>query len=136
MHEVNQGEHRAPEFTGIEIMEASLENLQNVFGGSVDLAALASGAGFFGGSASAIAVAFFRGAIIRFVIRTISTALLTGVGFLFLLDFLGFEIVPPEEYRDQFQFGQSMDSTETIEKTDEDGNRRRIIIHSPYRRHG
>ena len=94
------------------------------------------GAGFFGGSASAIAVAFFRGAIIRFVIRTISTALLTGVGFLFLLDFLGFEIVPPEEYRDQFQFGQSMDSTETIEKTDEDGNRRRIIIHSPYRRHG
>lgn len=115
-------------------METILEQIQDLFGGSVDLAALASGAGFFGGSASAIAVAFFRGAIVRFVIRTITTALLTGIGFLFLLDFLGFEIIPPEEYRDEFQFGQNLDSDQRA--ADDEDNHRRIIIHSPYRRHG
>lgn len=119
---------------GEAVMEAILERLQEIFGGGVDLAALASGAGFFGGSASAIAVAFFRGVIVRFIVRTIATALLTGLGFLFLLDFLGFEIIPPEEYRDQFQFGQNLESTD--QKTDGDDNHRRIIIHSPYRRHG
>lgn len=112
-----------------------MEFLQNMFGEGFDLAALASGAGLFGGGASALAVAFFRGVIIRFIVRVLVTALLTGVGFLFLLDYLGFEIVPPEEYQDQFPFSQSLDESHN-RSAREDDNDRKIILRSPYRRHG
>ena len=38
-----------------------------------------------------------RGAIMRFIVRTLITALLTGIGFYILLGVLGFQIVPAEE---------------------------------------
>ncbi len=62
-----------------------------------DLAAVASGAGLAGGAGSTAIALAFSGAIVRFVMRTVLTALLTGVGFVFLLDWLGFEIVSSEE---------------------------------------
>ncbi|MAP93507.1 MAG: hypothetical protein CMK07_01035 [Ponticaulis sp.] len=117
-----------------------MDFLQDIFGGEIDLAALASGAGLFGGGASTILVAAFSGAIKRFLIRMVMTALLTGAGFLFLLDFLGFEIVPPEELRDQIpSLGQSLDSTPGINEqasrsapTDE----KVYVLKSPFRKDG
>ena len=44
-----------------------MEYLQDMFGEGIDLAALASGAGLFGGGASAILVAFFHGVVKRFI---------------------------------------------------------------------
>lgn len=62
-----------------------------------DLAAVASGAGLLGGAGAAGVAAFISGAIMRFLLRTLLTAALTGVGFLALLYYLGFEIVPRDE---------------------------------------
>lgn len=84
-----------------------MEWLQEILGGPTDLAAVASGAGLFGGGASTVLVAAFSGAVKRFLIRIVSTAIITGVGFLVLLNYLGFQIIPPEELQDQFPFGQS-----------------------------
>lgn len=113
-----------------------MEFLQDMFGEGIDLAALASGAGLFGGGASAILVAFFHGVVKRFIIRTLATAVLTGVGFLFLLDFLGFQIVPPEDLNAQFPFGQSFDSTgEQRESNLKGGNpNRTYVMTSPFRK--
>ena len=84
-----------------------MEWLQEILGGPTDLAAVASGAGLFGGGASTVLVAAFSGAVKRFLIRIVSTAIITGVGFLLLLNYLGFQIIPPEELQDQFPFSQS-----------------------------
>lgn len=62
-----------------------------------DLAAVASGAGLGGGVISALVVSAFSGAFLKFIIRIVVTAIITGVGFYFLLGWLGFEIVPRDE---------------------------------------
>ncbi len=62
-----------------------------------DLAAVASGAGLAGGGGAAMLAWTIKGAIMRFIVRTFITAVLTGIGFYFLLGFLGFQIVPEEE---------------------------------------
>lgn len=87
-----------------------MEFLQNIFGNGTDLAAVASGAGLFGGGVSTLAALMISGTIQRFILRTLLTAVLTGVGFLFLLDYLGFEIVPPEDLKQSMPFGQSYDN--------------------------
>ena len=66
-----------------------------------DLAAVASGAGLMGGAAGTGIALMFSGAIVRFLARTVLTAALTGVGFLGLLHYLGFEIVPPDDLEER-----------------------------------
>ncbi|MEZ5938179.1 MAG: hypothetical protein R3C52_08160 [Hyphomonadaceae bacterium] len=67
-------------------------------GEGFDLAAVASAAGLGGSAVAGIgAVMFFRGLIMRILAQIVVTAVLTGVGFLALLSFLGFEIVPKEQ---------------------------------------
>ncbi len=92
------------------MMEQIMEFLQKIFGDGADLAAVASGAGLFGGGASAVAAWMVSGTIMRYIIRTLLTGILTGGGFLFLLHYLGFQIVPPEDLNERFPFGQSYDS--------------------------
>lgn len=87
-----------------------MEFLQSIFGEGADLAAIASGAGLFGGGAGAALALFVSGTIARFFLRAIFTAVLTGGGFLFLLNYLGFQIVPPENFQERFPFGQSLDA--------------------------
>ncbi len=99
-------------------MESVLNFLQSVFGEGTDLAAVASGAGLFGGGASAAAVLLVHGAIKRFLLRIVLTGLLTGGGFLFLLHYLGFQIVPPDDLKDRIPFGSSYDSPEVQKQAD------------------
>ena len=76
------------------MFEGFFESFAN---GGVDLAAIASAAGLGGGVVSTLAaVAFFKGVILRVITQLILTTVLTGVGFLVLLNVLGFEIVPRE----------------------------------------
>lgn len=115
-----------------------MEFLENIFGGGTDLAAVASGAGLFGGGASAAAAMMVSGAIKRFVFRTLLTGVLTGGGFLFLLHYLGFQIVPPEDLQNPFPFGQSLDEPGVQEEASNERNGREpakiIYVRSPYDR--
>lgn len=128
-----------------------MEWLQEILGGPTDLAAVASGAGLFGGGASTVLVAAFSGAVKRFLIRIVTTAIITGVGFLVLLNYLGFEIVPPEELRDQFPFSQSTTSSPPVGSQSFDGGmvqeqasrsaapqeqKRVYVMKSPFRKDG
>lgn len=64
----------------------------------MDLAAVASAAGLGGSAVAAITgFMFFKGIIMRILSQVIVTAILTGVGFVALLNVLGFEIVPRDE---------------------------------------
>lgn len=78
-------------------MEQILELLNKMFGDGGDLAGIASAAGLGGGATSAAAVVAFRGMVMKFFVRIITTAAFTGAGFLLLLNQLGFVIVPKEE---------------------------------------
>lgn len=64
-----------------------------------DLASVAGGAGLIGGAAGTGVAIFFSGAIMKFLARVVSTAVMTGVGYLALLNWLGFEIIPPEDIK-------------------------------------
>ncbi len=67
------------------------------FGGGLDLAAIASAAGLGGSTVAAIGAAiFFKGIIMRILTQIVVTAGLTFAGFLALLNWLGFEIVPKD----------------------------------------
>lgn len=112
-----------------------------------DLAAVASGAGLAGGGGGAILAWMVRGAILRFIVRTIITAALTGVGFYFLLGVLGFQIVPEDDVAASgpARFGETSDtflpqgaSPELAGEPAETGDRddKRIIVKSPFRRGG
>lgn len=123
-----------------------------------DLAAVASGAGLAGGGGAAILAWSIKGAIMRFIARTLITAVLTGIGFYFLLGWLGFEIVPRDEVAaapaprasvfaqsDSFMpaerpaAGDELAGAgpETGEETaEEDRDERRIVVSSPFRRGG
>jgi hypothetical protein len=64
----------------------------------MDLAAVASAAGLGGSAVAAITgFMFFKGIIMRILSQVIVTAILTGVGFVALLNVLGFQIVPRDE---------------------------------------
>lgn len=64
-----------------------------------DLASVAGGAGLIGGAAGTGIAVMFSGVIMKFMARVISTAVMTGVGYLALLNWLGFEIIPPEDIK-------------------------------------
>ncbi len=64
-----------------------------------DLATVAGGAGLIGGAAGTGIAVMFSGVIMKFLARVISTAVMTGVGYLALLNWLGFEIIPPEDIK-------------------------------------
>ena len=79
-------------------MEQLMELLTNLFGEGADLAAIASTAGVGGGALSiGVATLLFRGVIMRFLAQIVTTGLLTGAGFLALLNYLGFELVAKED---------------------------------------
>ncbi|WP_084417981.1 hypothetical protein [Henriciella litoralis] len=116
-----------------------------------DLSAVAGGAGLAGGGGAAVIAWLVRGAILRFIVRILFTAVLTGVGFYFLLGFLGFEIVPKEEvaatapanrsaaFRNE-SFLPQADRSELAgaapERTEAREDDKRIVIKSPFRRGG
>lgn len=64
-----------------------------------DLATVAGGAGLLGGAAGTGIAVMFSGVIMKFLARVASTAIMTGVGYLALLNWLGFEIIPPEDLK-------------------------------------
>ena len=109
-----------------------------------DLAAVATGAGLAGGGSGAVLAWMVSGAILRFIVRTVLTALLTGVGFYFLLGFLGFEIVPKGAAETRASLTkpvgetlfapQSVNSASTTAQTAEDESKRKIEVKSPFRR--
>ncbi len=129
-------------------MELVMEFLNNVFGEGGDLAGIASAAGLGGGAASAGAVLFFRGVMVRFVVRILLTAVATGVGFLLLLNQLGFEIVPKEEVlaarAERYeQYSESLVGPESfrferpksrVEEAEEEG-KRVVIVRRPWEKH-
>lgn len=107
-----------------------------------DLAAVASGAGLVGGAGSTAVALAFSGTIIRFIMRTVLTALLTGVGFVFLLNWLGFEIVASEELAARAPVLDGRFGTESftgpdgqpVEKAEIPQGERVYVINSPFRR--
>ncbi|MEQ9314777.1 MAG: hypothetical protein RLN72_02935 [Henriciella sp.] len=114
-----------------------------------DLAAVASGAGLAGGGGAAMLAWTIKGAIMRFIIRTLVTAVLTGIGFYFLLGFLGFQIVPSDEVAaappsSSMAFDDSDDTfrpqstrPELAGEPAEDADaEKRIVVKSPFRRGG
>jgi hypothetical protein len=69
--------------------------MEQLFGGGFDLAAVASAAGLGGSAIGAVgALVFFKGFVMRVLSQVVVTAALTGVGFLALLNVLGFQITP------------------------------------------
>lgn len=113
----------------------------SLFNEVFDLATVAAGAGLAGGGGSAMVAWMVSGMILRFIIRTVLTALLTGVGFYFLLGFLGFEIVPKAESDNRAAMRKSVGDTvfapqalpaETAQNEAETG--RTLVVKSPFRR--
>lgn len=115
-----------------------------------DLAAVASGAGLAGGGGAAVVAWMIRGALMRFIVRTLVTAALTGVGFYLLLGVLGFQIVPEDELAAARPAGAAQlgETSDTFlpqaagpelagAPPDESGEaERRIVVRSPFRRGG
>lgn len=114
-----------------------------------DLAAVASGAGLAGGGGAAVVAWAVRGAVMRFIVRTVITAALTGIGFYFLLGFLGFQIVPEDEVaaaspRGSVELGDSSDTFRPQgtrpelagEPAKADDGKTTIVVKSPFRRGG
>lgn len=113
-----------------------------------DLAAVASTAGLGGGVISAIVVKAFSGAILKFLVRIFATAVLTGIGFYYLLGFLGFEIVPRSEVAaaapnqspsvyarsETYLPGASDEAASSSSETQEAERDRHLVVSSPFRR--
>jgi len=105
-----------------------------------DLAAVASAAGLFGGATSTVAAVAVSGVVLKFILRTLVTAAVTGVGFFFLLDWLGFEIVATEEAPAPFRQGV-LESGERFQAermppegaAKQDASETVYVIRSPFR---
>ncbi|MEE2877667.1 MAG: hypothetical protein VX593_01560 [Pseudomonadota bacterium] len=118
----------------------------DIFNEVFDLAAVASGAGLAGGGGAAVLAWMVKGAILRFIVRTLVTAIITGVGFYFLLGFLGFQIVPSEEVAASSPASRmAMDeSSDTFlpqnsqpvpaQTANADDGKTRLVVKSPFRR--
>lgn len=109
-----------------------IEDILNSLGGGADLAAVASSAGLLGGGTSTLIALAIGGKILKFVIRTVLTALLTGVGFYFLLGWLGFKIVPAEDVAG-LPNASDLVGIERVDEDKDDDTRRRYVIQSPLR---
>lgn len=112
-----------------------------MLGGGFDLAAVASAAGLGGGAISAVAaLMFFKGFFVRIFTQMVMTAVLTGIGFLTLLNALGFEIVPrdnpqaaalaPLAGANDLVTAQSFDASKAAPA---DTGKRTYYIKSPFR---
>ncbi len=67
-------------------------------GEGFDLAAVAGMAGLGGSAVAGIgSLIFFKGFLMRIISQVVVTAALTFVGFIALLNFLGFQIVPKDQ---------------------------------------
>lgn len=108
-----------------------------------DLAAVASGAGLLGGAAGTGIALIFSSTIVKVIVRTLITAVMTGLGFLALLHYLGFEIIPPEELnlpsgaRDLGGvFTPQAMPGEPVQQAEVELDERTYVIRSPFRRGG
>lgn len=120
-------------------MEVFMEWVTKIFGEGGDLAAIASAAGLGGGVSSAAVALAFRGFIMRFLVRTVMTAVLTGAGFLVLLHTLGFQIVPKDEMAaasvPPYLNGLVTPESNQYASVEEDKTRKRVVyVKSPWRR--
>jgi hypothetical protein len=107
-----------------------IDTILEQLGGGADLAAVASSAGLLGGGTSTLVALMIGGKILRFIIRTLLTAALTGVGFYFLLGWLGFKIVPASEVADRPN-ASDLVGIERVETEEEAATR--YVIRSPFR---
>lgn len=101
-----------------------------------DLAAVASAAGLGGSAVAAIgAMVFFKGILLRILSQVVVTAVLTGVGFLALLNILGFEIVPRDE-RAAIVASPGSDTFSTQSATPEpvEEGKKTYAVRSPFRK--
>ncbi len=115
-----------------------------MFGEGFDLAAVASAAGLGGSAVAAVGAAVvFKGLLLRILTQVIVTAILTGVGFLALLGFLGFEIVPKDQPVAAFTApapdGSESFSVQSVPSgppasTAESEGKRTFAVKSPFRR--
>ena len=120
-------------------MEQLMEWLTQIFGEGADLAAIASAAGVGGGALSVVTAFFFRGFFMKLLAQIVTTAIMTGVGFLALLHMLGFEIVPKDGTLAAdipiFQPGLAQPESAPRRAEDEDdGKKVKIYYKSPWRR--
>ncbi len=119
-----------------------MEWVNEVFGEGFDLAAIASAAGLGGGASSAAVALMFRGFLMRFLVRTVLTAAVTGAGFLFLLNHLGFQIVPQDDLaqseRPPAIFQGQLAGPESVAappaKVEERNGKKVIYMKSPWRK--
>lgn len=112
-----------------------MEGILSQLGGGADLAAIASGAGLLGGGTSTILALMIGGKIVRFIVRTILTAALTGIGFYFLLGALGFRIVPAEEVAAVRPQGEGFVGIESVAATvPTEPGKTTYVINSPFRK--
>jgi hypothetical protein len=116
-----------------------------MFGEGFDLAAVASAAGMGGSAVAAVSAAvIFKGLLMRIITQVIVTAALTGVGFLALLSFLGFEIVPKDEPVAAFSAPapdgsesfsvQSVPAPGSTAEAEPDDGKRTFAVKSPFRK--
>ncbi|MEP7209313.1 MAG: hypothetical protein ABI740_00620 [Alphaproteobacteria bacterium] len=105
-------------------------------GEGFDLAAVASAAGLGGSAIATIgALIFFKGIVIRILTQIVVTAALTGIGFLTLLNTLGFEIVPkPAMAASALVSPQSAEnfSVQSVAPPPVDDGKTRIYVKSPW----
>lgn len=101
-----------------------------------DLAAVASAAGLGGSAVAAIgAMVFFKGLLLRILSQIIVTAALTGVGFLALLNVLGFEIVPRDAPVVSMSApGSDNFSVQSVPAEPVDDGKKTYAVKSPFRR--
>lgn len=101
-----------------------------------DLAAVASAAGLGGSAVAAIgAMVFFKGILMRIISQVIVTAALTGVGFLALLNVLGFEIVPRDQgVASVAAPGSDTFSTQSVPAEPVDDGKKTYAVKSPFRK--
>ena len=105
-----------------------------------DLAAIASAAGLAGSGGATLLALMFAGKIVKLVIKLIFTAIFTGIGFYFLLGWLGFEIVPKETSTAAISpAGENfapMSGAPARTASNEDQGDKVIVVKSPFRRGG
>jgi hypothetical protein len=104
-------------------------------GEGLDLAAVAGMAGLGGSAVAAIgSFIFFKGLILRILTQVIVTAALTFVGFIALLNFLGFQIVPREEPSVAMAVpqGQQSFTAQSAPHTVPDDGKKTYAVKSPW----
>jgi hypothetical protein len=108
-----------------------------MMGEGFDLAAVAGMAGLGGSAIAGVgALIFFKGFLMRILTQVIVTAALTFVGFIALLNFLGFEIVPKDGVSSAMVSPQGAEnfSAQSAPAAAPDDGKRTYAVKSPWSR--